>query len=277
MPATSTAIALLPPATVVPVITPVSGVPMTNSRNVAAMFGKRHDNVLRGIRGLLNFEGAPSDLFVESAWTDPANGQTHPQYLMTRDGFALLAMGFTGTRATRWKLDFVAAFNRMEAELRRQRDADSDLDNDKVLKRLLLGRIERIEVLEAKVEQQNQALAVAAPKVEAYDSFLDNRGHTNLRTVARVLGIAPGTFFEWAKGRKYIHVEDGEMQPRSDLTDHCMRVIFHDRNGRPRPQTVVTRAGVVFFQQRWAAHLLREQKMAIAALAAVQQPRLAGI
>lgn len=92
----------------------------------------------------------------------------------------------------------------MEQTLRQQREADNDLNDDKVLKRLLLSRIERIEVLEAKVEQQGQELAIAAPKVEAFDAFMDDRGHTNLRTVARILGCGVDNFFAWAKARGYV-------------------------------------------------------------------------
>ena len=40
-------------------------------------------------------------------------------YNMNRDGFSLLAMGFTGEKALRWKLDYIKAFNTMEAELKR--------------------------------------------------------------------------------------------------------------------------------------------------------------
>lgn len=52
---------------------------------------------------------------------DLGNGGTRktPAYHLTREGFMLLAMGFTGKEALRWKLAFIAAFNRMEAELQK--------------------------------------------------------------------------------------------------------------------------------------------------------------
>ena len=108
----------------VPVVTVQDGRLLTDSRNVAAMFGKRHDNVLRDIRGLLNFEEAPSpkEMFVESSYVTPQNGQVHSCYLMDRDGFSLLAMGFTGERALRWKIAYSAAFNAMERQLREMRE-----------------------------------------------------------------------------------------------------------------------------------------------------------
>ena len=96
-----------------------------NSRDVAALFEKRHDNVLRDIENLivaapelaegrlLKFE----ESFVE---VETGNG-TFRQFRtfdMTRDGFSVLAMGFTGPRALKWKLRYIEAFNLMEAALR---------------------------------------------------------------------------------------------------------------------------------------------------------------
>ena len=77
------------------------------------MFEKRHDNVLRDIKefivdvsfGLLNFE--------ESSYINSQNKE-QPEYLMTRDGFTLLAMGFTGAKAMQWKIKYAEAFNTME-------------------------------------------------------------------------------------------------------------------------------------------------------------------
>lgn len=39
-------------------------------------------------------------------------------YIMNRDGFSLLAMGFTGKKALEWKLKYINAFNEMERQLR---------------------------------------------------------------------------------------------------------------------------------------------------------------
>ena len=87
------------------------------SLQVAAHFGKRHPDVLRAIRKLevseefsrCNF--APRDYFDE-------RGKVQPMYDITRDGFAMLAMGFTGKEAVRWKEAYISTFNAMEAKLR---------------------------------------------------------------------------------------------------------------------------------------------------------------
>lgn len=100
------------------------GTVTTTSVQVAQFFGKRHDNVLRAIRVLLR-EGASENYLLnfEEVNMDFTNGkggvQSGTAYRMTREGFMLLAMGFTGKEALRWKLAYIAAFNRMEAELQK--------------------------------------------------------------------------------------------------------------------------------------------------------------
>ena len=94
-----------------------------SSVDVAKNFRKRHDNVMRAIedvlRGLLKIEQTPM-LFKKSFYVEEQNGQRYPMYLMNRDGFTLLVMGFTGKKALEWKLRYIKAFNEMEALLREQ-------------------------------------------------------------------------------------------------------------------------------------------------------------
>ena len=49
-------------------------------------------------------------MFYETTWKDPQSGQEYPEYLMTRKGFRLLVMGFTGKKALKWKLEYDNAF-----------------------------------------------------------------------------------------------------------------------------------------------------------------------
>ncbi|HCE6649457.1 TPA: Rha family transcriptional regulator [Pseudomonas aeruginosa] len=100
-------------------VTLEAGRPTTTSVVVAQVFGKQHKDVLRAIRGL----DCPAEFternFALSEFTDPT-GRKLPMYRMTRDGFTFLCMGFTGKEAARWKIAYLEAFNRMEAELQRQ-------------------------------------------------------------------------------------------------------------------------------------------------------------
>ena len=101
-----------------PVLAVVDGIPTTTSVDVARHFGKRHDDVLKAIRNLLpQLPDGGVRNFAETPYTDPQNGQQYPAYRITRDGFTLLAMGFTGKKALAFKLAYIDAFNRMEAEL----------------------------------------------------------------------------------------------------------------------------------------------------------------
>ena len=91
-----------------------------DSLQVAEKFGKEHRNVLRAIddllETLLKIE-QPSKLFITSK-RKADDGQYHRMYLMNRDGFSLLVMGFTGREALEWKLQYIRAFNQMENFIR---------------------------------------------------------------------------------------------------------------------------------------------------------------
>jgi len=98
-------------------VTALRDVPVANSRKIAEVFGKRHDNVLRDIQELVNSllkieEPNWQRNFIESTYND--RGKKYPEYLLTRDGFTLLAMGFTGAKAARFKIAYINRFNEME-------------------------------------------------------------------------------------------------------------------------------------------------------------------
>lgn len=94
-----------------------------NSQDVAKFFEKKHFHVLRDIDHLIEqgVDGSASN-FGDTPYTNPQNGQTYRTYNMTKDGFALLVMGFTGKKALAFKLQYIEAFNRMEEQIRRQAD-----------------------------------------------------------------------------------------------------------------------------------------------------------
>lgn len=88
-----------------------------SSLQVAEKFEKRHDNVMRSIEGLLKNEET-HEMFKNSSYIEEQNNQRYPMYLMNRDGFSLLVMGFTGKKALDWKLQYIKAFNQMEKFIR---------------------------------------------------------------------------------------------------------------------------------------------------------------
>lgn len=96
-----------------------NGEPVASSRQIAESFGKDHNHVMRDIKALEEgvSKNGQTPMFYKTEYTHEQNGQTYPMYLMNRDGFTLLAMGFTGKAALEWKLKYIQAFNEMEKKL----------------------------------------------------------------------------------------------------------------------------------------------------------------
>lgn len=97
-----------------------SGQIFTTSLKVAEHFQKQHKDVLKALKKLLS--DCPDSAFAErnfapSSYQD-STGRTLPMYCLTEEGFALLAMGFTGPKALQWKIDFLNAFRAMETALK---------------------------------------------------------------------------------------------------------------------------------------------------------------
>lgn len=103
-------------------VTSYNGVLVADSLEVADRFGKRHTHVLRSIDDLINQLESQStqnwaDYFIPDDYQDNKN-RTQRRFKLTRDGFSLLVMGFTGPAALHWKLLYIEAFNKMEQALR---------------------------------------------------------------------------------------------------------------------------------------------------------------
>lgn len=107
-----------------PMITERDGIPVTTSRAVAEQFGKQHKNVIQAIEGLRATLDETEDgrafnrLNFQPVTLPDGKGEKRPAYLLTRDGFTLLAMGFTGAKAVQFKVAYINAFNRMERLIR---------------------------------------------------------------------------------------------------------------------------------------------------------------
>lgn len=89
---------------------------VVSSKDIAEHFGKDHKHVLESIREILVAENSATKFYQET--THQNRGKDYKAYLMNRDGFSLLAMGFTGKKALQWKLKYIEAFNEMEETLK---------------------------------------------------------------------------------------------------------------------------------------------------------------
>ena len=96
---------------------------VVSSRIIAEKFNKEHKNVLQTIHNLMAENQAVRSFFYKTHYKSD-RGRTYPEYLVNRDGFALLAMGFTGKDALEWKLRYIEAFNTMEAYIADRRSSE---------------------------------------------------------------------------------------------------------------------------------------------------------
>lgn len=96
------------------------GIVTTLSTDVAAVFGKQHKNVIRDIENIVANLSESRRLNFELCFENNAlaNGKPIKRYRLTRDGFMILAMGFTGEKAMEFKWQYIDAFNAMEKKLR---------------------------------------------------------------------------------------------------------------------------------------------------------------
>ncbi len=91
---------------------------VTTSRKVAEVFGKQHQHVLRDIRELKCSDEFRQSNYGQSYYLNEQN-KKQPEYIITKDGFVMLVMGYSGEKAFKFKEDYIKAFNYMESELKR--------------------------------------------------------------------------------------------------------------------------------------------------------------
>ncbi|TPR46602.1 Rha family transcriptional regulator, partial [Apilactobacillus micheneri] len=142
---------------------------VTTSLQVAETFGKKNKTVLRNIESIINEKGVAQNcadpMFMEGTYKHPQNHQTYRMYYMNKDGFTLLAMGFTGKKAMQFKMEYINAFNAMQYKLKSV-NQDSYMIDDPV-KRAEKWIAEQNE--RKQLEADNKKLK---PKAKYYDHQL---------------------------------------------------------------------------------------------------------
>lgn len=138
-----------------------NGEPVASSRQIAESFGKEHKHVLRDIENLIGGESkiGLSSMFFKSEYISAQNKKL-PEYLMNRDGFSLLVMGFTGKEALEWKLKYIQAFNEMEKQLaqRPQIQVGNSLQALNLLVQSLNEQQDAMNRLQVNVDAQSAAI-----------------------------------------------------------------------------------------------------------------------
>lgn len=183
---------------------------LTTSLKVADYFSKRHDHVIRDIENLkdgLNFEpvsipnsGEPKPEFwrlnfERSDYTD-SRGKKQKMYKMTKDGFMILVMGYTGLKAMQFKIAFIDAFNYMEWKLMqpvREREAKmmAYYEREAVRAERRANKFSDYE-LERMVEMANNRYTIAEISNLLQRSRTTIQEHMRQARKAGLLDLAPG-------------------------------------------------------------------------------------
>lgn len=174
-----------------------SGEPVASSRQIADNFEKRHDHVMRDIDAMKKDVPNFGEMFFETTAPD-SYGREQRAYLMNRDGFTLLAMGFTGKAALEWKLKYIAVFNEMEKKLADQ----PQLTRSQLLATALIAAHEELE-------EKNKQIAELTPKGVFADAVSASSQSILVGEMAKLLsqnGIQMGQnrLFSWLRENGYL-------------------------------------------------------------------------
>ena len=173
-----------------------NGEPVASSRDVAKRFGKEHKHVLAAIRQLLVAENSATKFFHETEFE--YRGQKFPEYLMNRDGFSLLAMGFTGKEAVQWKLKYIEAFNEMEKQLAQR----PQLSRAELMAQALIAAHDELEHKDAQI-------AELTPKGIFADAVSASKKSILVGELAKLLcqngvQIGQNRLFSWMREHGYL-------------------------------------------------------------------------
>lgn len=161
---------------------------VVSSRMVAERFGKQHKHVLDSIENITAEKSALMGTYFIPSTYKAGTGKNYKEYLMTRDGFTLLAMGFTGKEALKFKLAYIEAFNKMEEALKNQQPA-----TPLTYKEALIALVEQVELnekLEAENAEQQKQIEVMKPKSAYCDMVLLADGAVPITIIAKDYGMS---------------------------------------------------------------------------------------
>jgi anti-repressor protein len=176
-----------------------NGAPVTNSLLVAKKFEKEHKHVLRDIENLSCSENFRQSNFGLSYYISQQNKEL-PMYVMTKDGFSFLVMGYTGREAGKFKEDFIEAFNKMEETIR-----TGGFQIPKNYSEALMLAAKQAE----QIEQQQEQLSLQAPKVAFADAVTASEKSILVAELAKILrqnGVTIGQnrLYTWLRENGYL-------------------------------------------------------------------------
>lgn len=177
---------------------------VVSSREVARNFGKEHKDVLETVRNLIAEKSAVKEIILESQYKSD-RGRTYPEYLLTRDGFSLLVMGFTGKEALEWKLKYIDAFNRMESALK-ERQPQTSIQALQQAVNIMVEQEKRISLVENQVASTAEQVQTIKETFIEVDEDWRRDINTKLNRIAHARG--GGDEYQLIKRESYIILND---------------------------------------------------------------------
>lgn len=237
-----------------PVLAVHDGRPMADTRDIARTFDKKHQHVLEAYRNLHCSDGFRQSNFRPIKIKD-LRGESTSHVLMTKNGFSFLVLGFTGWAAAAFKEQYVARFDAMEEELRKQVIPAYVAH---AIPQTYAEALEAAAALARENDRQRVEIADLRPARAALAVIAETDGSFCIRDAAKLLGLAERVFRGFLQTDRWIYRRDG-LSPwiaRADrLTQGWMttKVIpVETSHGKPwnRPQARITCAGLVVLAKR---------------------------
>lgn len=222
---------------------------VTSSLKVAEVFEKGHQHVLRDIDNLKRDLSKFGQMFAEGTEPD-SYGRDRRVYYMNRDGFTLLAMGFTGKEALKFKLKYIEAFNAMEAEIqnKRAKGYQKELTGEELMAKALLEAksvLSNLKIRNSELTVENQ---IMKPKSDYFDELVDRNLLTNLTDTAKELGIKRKVLINFCLENRYLYraQKKGTLMPYQKHVQEGLfelKECFNEKSTWKGLQTMVTPKG----------------------------------
>ncbi len=162
-----------------------------STREIAELTSKRHDNVMRDTRAMLDEMGEGGLLRFEDTHRSAQNGQEYPIFRLPKRECLILVSGYDVGLRTR----IIDRWMELEAALSTPRLPD--LSDPAVLTTLLLEHASKRIEAERRADTAERAMVEVQPKIEAHDRIADSFGSVCRRIAAKNLGIPPLVLNRW--------------------------------------------------------------------------------